>query len=309
MENDRFWNERRLHRISEKAKLVLAQDWRYNLFFDYLKISQSYWLADRYRKGLIKRRRNIFPPDFDKILKTYDAFGDVTTIDLFQWWKERAQFKFSIIRRPRGALLMKLEAKETANASDLNVVKAKLKRYLEDDRPNENDRAVIVVVVPIYGQRGGSQYLFDRLLVESGVQLKEPREIYKYSLVPNKIRESMLDMAYRVTLLRAADPDKKLLNIGMEARVSPALYNERTKEWDYEKRRELESLTSRLLRKAYILSENAARGEFPSLSPIAAANSRFDWETLSQQYNEYLYREHTSPNPPGYAKKMLYREL
>ena len=297
MASDRFRKEWKLHQISEKAGLHVPADFRYNCFFDFLKISQSYWLADRYRKGLTKRRQNIFPPDFDRILKTYDAFGDVTTISLEQWWTERAQFQFGIMAKPRGALLMKLGPKKTAGAADLNELKAKLKNYLEVDRPQQNDRAIVVLALPIYANRVVMTYEFDRLLNESAMPLKDPKEIYPFRLIANKIRESMLDMAYRVTLHRAADPKKKLSEVGIEARVSPALYNERTKKLDYDRKRELESMTSRLLRKAYVLSENAARGEFPLLSPVPAASTRFDWETLSQQYNEYLCRAHGSASP------------
>jgi len=107
-------------------------------------------------------------------------------------------------------------------------------------------------------------------------------------LLDNKIRADMLDNAYRVTLYRAANPDKKLLEIGIEAGVSPATFNANTKEWDLERQRDLESMTSRLLRKAYRLSENAARGKFPSLDPVFGGNTTFDWKVLGQQYHEYL---------------------
>ena len=55
------------------------------------------------------------------------------------------------------------------------------------------------------------------------------------------------------------------------------------------KQLDLENMTSRLIRKAYRLAENAARGRFPSLDPLLAAPSRpkFDYEALHKAHEKH----------------------
>lgn len=297
MDRQRFDRERNLYSISSKAGLELPYGNRYDQFFDFLKLSQSYRLADRYRKGLIKKRQEKLPEDFKKVLKTYDAFGDVTQISLEQWWTEKAQFQFSIRTQPRGSLLMTLNARETASRLKLKEANVALRRYLDEDRPSQDNRAVLLLILPVHWNRMVMTYEFDRLLNQSGIPLKEPKEIYPFRLLANKIRADMIHNAHRVTLYRASNPNKTLLEIGMETGISPANnIDDRTKAWQYDKkRRNLESMTSRLLRKAYCLSENAARGEFPSLKPSPGTETTFDWNVLGKQFAEYLFRDAPPP--------------
>lgn len=268
-----------LYELGHKLGYDVPYDEHYQYFYDYLRLSQSYRLADRYRKGIANSKDEKYPKDFKTVLETYDAFGDVTKISIGKWWAERALPLFGVRAKPKGSLLMTLNAKEAATETKLKKTADNLKCYLDNDRPAQNDRAIIVFALPVYANRVVMTYEFDRLLNKSGIPLRDPKEIYPYRLLNNKIRGSLLDTAYRVTVHRAAHPKKKLREIGIETNVSPAKNNSN---------RDLENMTSRLLRKAYRLSENAARGIFPSLEPIQGETTRFDWDVLAQQYQEYL---------------------
>ena len=283
---DRVMRMIRLFDVSRRAGLSVPTDFRYEHFFEFLLLSPSYRLAIKYRNGRIKSAREQLPPDFDEVLKTFDAFGDVVQTGFEQWWADKAQFQFGIVSNPRGSLLMKLDVQEEAGLSQLKASKAALKKYLDNDRPSQGNRAMVVLALPIYANRVVMTREFDRLLNESGIPLKEPKEIFPFRIIDNKIRSELMDNAYRVTLYRAANPEKKLLEIGMETGVSPAMFNENTKDWDYEKRRDLENMTSRLIRKAYRLAENAARGRFPSLDslPTAPGRTKFDYEALHKAH-------------------------
>ena len=266
--------------------LTVPVDFRYEYFFDFLRLSQSYWLAHQYKNGLISGNKIKLPKDFDIILKTYEAFGDVTKSDFPEWWIKKAQYQFGIKSDPRGSLLLKLDVKEPITKNKINELTAKLKQYLDVERPTEGNRAMVVIALPIFANRVVMKYEFDRLLNESKFKLTEPPEIYPYRLINNKVRIDMLDLAYRVTLYRAAHKDKKLLDIGIGAGVSPPL---NTKKANYEdKKRGVESMTSRFLRKAHRLAENAARGKFPSIEVIPNTKTTFDWDILQNQYTAYL---------------------
>ena len=279
MVKERYEISNELYGLGRKLGYDVPYDEHYQYFYDYLRLSQSYRLADRYRKGIVKAKDQKYPKDFKTVLETYDAFGDVTKISIEKWWAEKALPQFGIRTKPKGSLLMTLNAKELATDAKLMKAASNLKSYLDNDRPAQNDRAIIVFALPVYANRVVMTYEFDRLLNESGIPLRDPKEIYPYRLLNNKIRGSLLDTAYRVTVHRAAHPNKKLYEIGIDTNVSPATNDSK---------RDLENMTSRLLRKAYRLSENAARGIFPSLDPIQGEKTTFDWDILDQQYQEYL---------------------
>ena len=271
---------------SREHGLKVPVDFRYEYFFDFLRLSQSYWLAHQYKNGLIEPKKVKFPKDFDQVLKTYEAFGDVTKSDFPKWWIENAQYQFGIKSDPRGSLLLKLGVKEPGSNDKIEEATVKLKQYLDEERPTQGNRAMVVIALPIYSNRVVMKYEFDRLLNESQLPLVEPREIYPYHLLNNKVRTDMMDAAYRTTLYRAEHKDKKLFDIGMEMDISAPLNIE---EYNYEDRkRGVESMTSRLLRKAHRLAENAARGVFPSIEQNPNSKTTFDWDILQDQYSAYL---------------------
>ena len=286
MELDRMERMLRLFDLSREYGLDVPSDFRYEYFFDFLRLSQTYWLAHQFKNGLIEAKKVKFPKDFDQVLKTYEAFGDLTQTNFKQWWIEKAQYQFGIKTDPRGSLLLKLDVKEPASNDKIEEATVKLKQYLDEERPTQGNRAMVVIALPIHYNRVVMKYEFDRLLNESKLPLVEPREIYPYHLLNNKVRTDMMDAAYRTTLYRAEHKDKKLFEIGIEAGVSPPL---NTKKANYEdKKRGVESMTSRLLRKAHRLAENAARGVFPSIEQNPNSKTTFDWDILQDQYTAYL---------------------
>ena len=286
MDLDRLYRMIDLFNISREHGLDVPSDFRYEYFFDFLRLSQSYWLAHQFKNGLIEAKKVKFLKDFDQVLKTYEAFGDVTQTNFKQWWIEKAQYQFGIITDPRGTLLLKLDVKEPASKDKIKEATVKLKQYLDEERPAQGNRAMVVIALPIHYNRVVMKYEFDRLLNESKLPLVEPREIYPYHLLNNKVRTDMMDAAYRTTLYRAEHKDKKLFDIGMEMDISAPLNIE---EYNYEDRkRGVESMTSRLLRKAHRLAENAARGVFPSIEQNPNSKTTFDWDILQDQYSAYL---------------------
>jgi hypothetical protein len=57
------------------------------LMLEYLRLSPTYELARKYRTGkLTAKEKKLLPSDFDQVLKTYDEYGDVSTVKFADWW-------------------------------------------------------------------------------------------------------------------------------------------------------------------------------------------------------------------------------
>jgi len=60
------------------------------LMLEYLRLSPSYELARKTRMGkLTAAEKKRLPKDFDLVLKTYDEYGDISTIQFADWWASK----------------------------------------------------------------------------------------------------------------------------------------------------------------------------------------------------------------------------
>jgi hypothetical protein len=78
------------------------------LMLEYLRISPSYELARKAKMDkLTASEMKRLPKDFDLVLKTYDEYGDVSTIKFADWWAMAAST--SNLRFDRLAKLKKMK--------------------------------------------------------------------------------------------------------------------------------------------------------------------------------------------------------
>lgn len=112
-------------------------------------------------------------------------------------------------------------------------------------------------------------------------------------LIDNKTRERTLVMAMRVLLAKLSAPKAKLYQIGNGTKIAPHYWTDETRrrsDGQDGQRRMMEIVTARQLNRAYLFAENAARGRFPSLEPLAPdpARPEFDYAKLRKQLQDYL---------------------
>jgi len=242
----------------------------HRLWFEVLALSPSFELARRYRssKGKLARAdRDRLPADFDKVLEIYDDFGDVQTIFYRDWWLSKGiRLLGSRGDRPETEFFFKVSQGQRPDRYSLDHIQ----RYFSTAWNEAHRPDVMLLAVPLNIGRQKALREVKRLIDQHSVPLYEPLPP-KYALADKDMHTQSIMDAVRVLYVRAAKPDFKLWQIGVMAEISKSY----SKQFDVKKTkrnannseelRSLEMMTSRKLRHARCLAENAARGIFPSI--------------------------------------------
>ena len=241
----------------------------YRLWFELLKLSPSYELAKRYRasKGKLSTSDHTrLPEDFERVLAVYDDFGDLQTQHFRPWWLKTGIRLFgSPGAMPKTQLLFKAGKGEGLTEEKLESVSGYFKGFwLEANQPD-----VMLIAVPLNFTRQRAMREVKKLYDQNIGKKFEPGEA-KYMLATKHTHFQSIVDAMSVLFMRAARPDFKLWQVGVEAKISESyskMFNSKTSKrssMNSEDMRSLEILTSRKLKLAKYLVENAARGLFPS---------------------------------------------
>jgi hypothetical protein len=286
----------RLSEISlERHKVAIELDWRYPRLFDYLQVSPSYRLAHLVATGRIERNSRPLPEDFEDVERTYQAFGSVYRTYFGEWWFKVAQFRFGVSAVPMPHTFLRLRHMENGPSSPLEEMRAALERYTMIERPSEGLPAALLVAIPVSRDRRRVMReiaaLIDR---EFGPEHDGEDAGLSAKLIDNKVRENTLHTAMTVLLARASVPKAKLYQVGNHTKISPDNWTDAASrrrddpEVDV-KRRMMEIVTARQLKRAYLFAENAARGRFPCLDPLPddPARPEFEYRALGAQLRSY----------------------
>ncbi len=217
---------------------------------------------------LTAEQANQLPSDFDKILRVYDDFGDVQTEDFKTWWLKRGMKLCGHQgAKPHVESVGALQS-DRENATTLTEG---IQDFLTSAWLEQGQQETLVVAIPVGLSKNSINKQLSLLLdqASSGEKKIVPKQP-KYSLVGKRHDHEMLFRYMSVLLLRAAAPDKALWRIGVRANASDTYSPEL--EFDanvipnqntYD-RMMLTTLTSRAFLRARMISENAARGLFPT---------------------------------------------
>ena len=276
-------------------------------WFHYLRISPSYCLAKKFNEGtLTAAEMTELPVDFDKVLATYEDFGDVWAQPFSEWWQERWRDLFEAnVATPRIRTLAYLQEGEHEES---DIIHKNLEKYLSSERPKTGFPATFIYAIPVNATK-------KRILEEISYALdiykknknltKNPKFVPKpkYSLEISKMRESALATCHRLITVKAQRPNWKLWQLADYLKIcqfhtekivnAEKLKNEaiganqkidKSKNATYEKQ-VVNATVSRHIRHAFLLSENAARGKFPVLDEIM---DRTENNTKSHFYYDYI---------------------
>lgn len=254
---------------------LFAEETRfYRLWFELLKLSPSYELAKRYRlnNGKLKAADLArLPDDFERVLAVYDDFGDLQTQHFRSWWLKTGIRLFgSRGAMPKTQLLMKAAKGDGLTEEKSDSVSDYFKGFwLEANQPD-----VMLIAVPLNFTRQRAMREVKKLYDENIGKKFEPGPA-KYMLATKHTHFQSIVDAMSVLFMRAARPDFKLWQVGVEAKISETyskMFNAKESKRSAkhaDEIRTLEILTSRKLKLAKYLVENAARGLFPSQSKPA----------------------------------------
>lgn len=236
----------------------------YRFWYEFLVLSPSYELARRYRtaKGrLSKADQARLPADFDRVLEIYDTFGNVQEFLFKTWWIDRAVELFGV----SGAPTKTVPIYKFANGRnpDKDKVNAAVGRYLDSTRPKQNMPPAILLSIPINGTR--QQVLREiKALLDEHIQKPDRPAKPLFELADKDVHAQNIIDAMSVLWIRAARPDWRLWQIGEECKIKKNREHRSEEPDAITEKRALEQMTSRKLKTAIYIAENAARGIFPS---------------------------------------------
>lgn len=239
---------------------------------EFLRLSPSYELARKYRaKGLQNKAFEWMPADFDQVLKTYDEFGDVANFEFEDWWEAIGIGIYgSQYDRPKVWEIIDAKNGELHNP----LFTLAYEHYFKEIRPHEGNLPTLVLAIPLglskrYVMQQISSHI-DRVGVE--VQAKTKRSPRPFAA--ERIRGKPLIRAIHLLRLKAEIPEIELWRLGVLCDVSPknsigldAMSQKNTTQ-TADQRIKMAVLTSRALKNAKYVCENAARGKFPSNAPL-----------------------------------------
>lgn len=267
--------EKRLRQSDlSRGGFTAANSQLHRLWFEILSLSPSYELARRFRENkgrLSKEDRARLPADFEQVLRIYDDFGDVQRVYFRDWWLDRGiRLLGSRGDRPETEFLFKVPQGQRPDNN-------RLKRpawYFSTVWHEAQQPDVMLLAVPLNIGRQKALREVKRLIDQHAVPVYEPPPP-QYKLADKDMHNQSILDAVRVLYVRAAKPDYKLWQVGVAAQISKTyskmfdVAKTKRNAMNSEEIRSLEMMTSRKLRQARYLAENAARGIFPSIKKPA----------------------------------------
>jgi hypothetical protein len=271
------------------------------LLLEFLRISPSYALAhqiknlrvphnqkkklilDLYNEKSLKRtnlQEQQIVSDFEKVLKTYDDFGDVTTIDFDDWWTTRGIHIFgSPYEKP---IPIKI-AGITQNESYEPLFERALKNYFEVKLRNQGQPAALVIGVPLSLPKRLIMQSISKLIDDEKTPTLNKAKRANKPLAVQRLRSEPLFVMLRLLMAKAQHEDWPLWRLGLHAKVSDKFSKldiqvGKKRIQDAGAKVNLNVLTCRYILKAKLVAENTARGEFPSSKKVLLP--KYDFEDI-----------------------------
>lgn len=258
----------------------------YLMWFEYLAISPSYEMARRIRSNTLRDSdRDKIPADIDDVLAVYDDLQNVQRILFPVWWRKYGLSHFGYEGSPP----------RVSKVGDLfhdkinGAAPKRMRRFIENGWVDQGKQRCVLVAIPVGLPQGRITRQVNAILNKLDDEertLQPPRA--KYPLLGQRHHRETLFRYLGTTWLRAAAPRWSLWRVGARAKVSDTY----SPELDHKAkvvpgqgtydREMLTILTSRALLRARMISENAARGRFPTYEPCVDAMD-FDYPKLYQQ--------------------------
>jgi hypothetical protein len=255
----------------EESGLFATSDWRYEALVDYLKLSPSYKLVCEWsRKGSKAIPKNA-PKDWKQLVKTYEDFGDVWRIPESRWWDSRGAALF-------GIKAAKTQAFVVGNSDDATLINSKIVAQSQNTWQDMARPECLLLAIPTNQTKQIALKQISAIVRASTFVSSKPKLVKsKYELIRSKLREPTIKLG--IMALKMYQKGYPLWMIGNQLDLSPAHHiklddegNPNANELNLsEKKIRLQILASKLVAKAELIAENAARGLYPTDTPCRYA--------------------------------------
>ena len=243
------------------------------LMLEYLRLSPTYELARKARTGkLTTKEKKLLPKDFDLVLKTYDEYGDIAKVKFDDWWASTGINLY-------GTEYVKPQVRQIANIEKDEEFEPgfsrSLEKYFKTFRQHEGNGPGLVLAIPLGMPKRSILKEVSKMINRAGVTVAPKAQKAKRSLTAKRLRSAPLFMGLKLLWVKAQHPDWVNWRLGVAANVSPKnadgldVNATKASTKTVDQRNNMTVLTSRALKKAQYISENAARGRFPDPKPLA----------------------------------------
>ena len=261
------------------------------LMVEFLRISPSYALAHEIRTKkiapskqaplILKLYRDAEKPlskqtelnvikDFERVLSTYDEYGDIFQCSFDEWWANRG---LAMYGSPHNKPIVKKIAGISQGELYEPLFGQALEHYFNKQRASEGNPPALLLAVPLGQPKRQLLAYISKLIDAEAVPLPSKSQRAIKPLAAKRLRSAPLFIMLRILMARAQYPQLPLWRIGKHAGVSQkyaqteiTLNKKRLQ--DADAKIHLSILTSRYLLKAKCVAEQAARGQFPSSSKL-----------------------------------------
>jgi len=248
----------------EEIGLFAASDWRYDALVDYLKLSPSYKLVCEWaRKGSKAIPLNA-PKDWKQLVKTYEDFGDVWRIPESRWWDSRGKALFGIKAAKAQTFIL-------SNSDDASLINSNISAKSQKMWHDMGNQECLVLAIPTNQTKQMALKQINAIVRAGNFVSTKPRLIKpKYELLRSKLREPTIKLG--IMALKMYQSGYRLWMIGNQLELSPAHHIKLDDEGNpdanelnlADKKIRLQILASKLVAKAELIAENAARGLYPT---------------------------------------------
>ena len=242
----------------------------YRLWFEYLRISPTYWLAHKEISGadggLSEQEKRNLPAYFDKVIETYNHFGDIYKAPFRIWWLDTGAQLFG---KPKRQYLPKLIGTlESNNYASLTNCIDNIKSHALTTGLIENHPNCLLLSIPLIGSseeilKNIADNLSERLINELDIKGDA-----LYKLEGERLRLDTLTTGLRLLWIRLENPSMAWWKLGQLAKISKSYpefdFDETNQtEKQAESKKHLASMTQTMFRKTIDIVGNVAIGKFP----------------------------------------------
>ena len=245
----------------------------YRLWYEYLRLSPTYFLAHKHRTsfegGLTEKEKEMLPDDFDEVLKTYDAFGDIYEYPFRMWWATWMR-KSHLFGEPSAKLIATpIAYVPESHETNREACKVELDKYLDIMHPIFGQPSYMLLAVPLNGTRANILKAVSEQIDDDYLQPLTAT----YKLHGDRFQYDTLSTGLKLLYEKAHKPEIALWRLGVRLEVSERYsylnsYVTKIPHNMVEEVQILENITSRMFNNAIKIMENAARGKFPCKDKI-----------------------------------------
>ena len=276
-----------------KKQVYAKQDWRFQMFFEYLRLSPSFLLAvESDEQGLLEGLK-----DKDRatvVWKTRSDMGNIFEVIYKEWWMENGLTLFGVhTSKPKIQLINRLSPlSDDALLFDQSTIQ--LTDYMKGNFAKQGRPDSVLLSIPLGQKRTATIRELKKLLAEVEKEVTPYIPETLYQVENNKMQYRRLLAGLRLMYMRARRPHEDLWRIAARAKISHShgRIDPNAPKKDLQNaqgRRMLTIMASRLIHDTLIIAENAATGIFPSLNPIDT--TLFDAEKLGWRLKETIQWE------------------